>query len=129
MKVVFNLLAFSLLFMSFCVSSENKVDFKLYRDKGVLLFNTGQEKNHYWVSIQAAAQGGGEMYAQITKDDFDQVWYGKKDIADFYPLFKRSYNRQNEQAIEKAYGINEVISLHLSNLGANPDPVKSFVSK
>mgnify|MGYP003661313266 CR=1 FL=1 len=129
MKIALSLVSLFLIFLSFNVSSEEKMEFKLYRDKGVLLFNTGQENNHFWVSIQAAAQGGGEMYAQITEVEFNQVWSGKKDVTDFYPLFNRSYNRQKEEAVEMANDIDKAISLHLSNLGSNSDPVKSVVSK
>jgi hypothetical protein len=108
---------------------EGEVEYQLYRDKGVLLFNSNVEKVRYWVSVQAAAQGGGSMYAEITKENFENVWSGKKDVMDFYDLFKRSYNRKAEQGLEVAYKIEEIISLHMPNLGSNPNPVKSVVLK
>ncbi|WP_154217251.1 hypothetical protein [Vibrio parahaemolyticus] len=49
-----------------------ETEFKLYRNKGFLLFNTGDELDCFWVSMQAAQQGGGSMYAQISKQDFEK---------------------------------------------------------
>ncbi|GGY61925.1 hypothetical protein GCM10011613_01720 [Cellvibrio zantedeschiae] len=105
------------------------MEFQLYRNKGVLLFNSSNEKIRYWVSIQAAAHGGGSMYAEISKEDFEDVWSGKKDVIDLNGLFNRNYNRQAEQAIETAYSLESIISLHIPNLGSNADPVKSVVLK
>ncbi len=106
-----------------------ETEFKLYRNKGFLLFNTGDELDCFWVSMQAAQQGGGSMYAQISKQDFEKVWNGNKDVTDFSSLFNRSYNSQKEELVKETYGIDEVIALHLQNLGINPNPVKSCVVK
>ncbi len=106
-----------------------KMEFQLYRNKGVLLFNTNGEKVRYWVSIQAAAHGGGAMYAEISQEDFESVWNGNRDVTDFYSLFKRNYSHSEEQAIETANSIEYIISLHMPNLGSNPNPVKSVVLK
>jgi hypothetical protein len=130
MKRLFNVAPFLIiLLLPFNTQAEGEVEYQLYRDKGVLLFNSNVEKVRYWVSVQAAAQGGGSMYAEITKENFENVWSGKKDVMDFYDLFKRSYNRKAEQGLEVAYKIEEIISLHMPNLGSNPNPVKSVVLK
>ena len=105
------------------------MEFQLYRNKGVLLFNTNSGKIRYWVSIQAATHGGGSMYAEISKEEFENVWNGKKDVKDFYILFNRSYSHHAEQVIENAHSIESIISMHMPNLRSNPDPVKSVVLK
>lgn len=103
--------------------------FKLFREKGVLVFNTLTPTERFWVSIQAAAQGGGSMYAEIPAEDFDLVWDGSKNVKDFYALFNRSYYRNREEKKSDKFGLAQAISTHVRNLGSNPDPVKSIFDK
>ena len=88
------------------------LEYKLYRNSGYLFFNSFSDKERYWVSILAAANGGGAMYANITQKEFNEVFEETREIDSFLNLFNRSWNPEKEKYIEDKYKIDEAIEVH-----------------
>lgn len=87
--------------------------FQLYREKGLIVFNSFNGEEIFWLSYQAAAQGGGAMYDQIKRLEFENVINNIVNISELYRAVKpRTYDPHYEKKQEEIYGLNEVIKMH-----------------
>lgn len=115
------------------------VTYKLYRNSGYLFFNSFSDKERYWVSILAAANGGGAMYAEITEQEFNEVSEGICEVGEFLSRFNRSWCPEKEKETEQTFNIDEAIDIHnLQQYASKPnkdgayvppkDPIKSIIT-
>ena len=103
--------------------------YRLLRKKGWLFFNSSFPNQKYWVSVQAACQGGGGMYAEISLDEFEAVWQERVEPNSFEKYFVRDWDSKREQFAVDQHKLDDVIELHdLAQYADGPKVVRSVVT-
>lgn len=116
-----------------------EIIYKLFRHSGYLFFNSFSDKERYWVSVQAATHGGGAMYADITEQEFKNVFNELCEVNEFSSRFNRYWEPDVESRVAEKYNIRKAIEIHnLKQYAAKPDkdgvyrpsgkPIKSFIT-
>lgn len=99
-----------------------EITYKLFRHSGYLFFNSFSDKERYWVSIQAAAQGGGSMYTEITEQEFVYIFKELCEVSEYLSRFKRCWEPELEQKTAERFNIREAIAVHnLAQYAIKPD--------
>jgi hypothetical protein len=107
-----------------------EVIYRLYRKSGHLFFNSFSDEEMYWVAVQAAAQGGGSMYANITKNEFEEVFEERREVNTFKERFNRSWSPEIEECTEKEFNIRKAIDVHdLKQYAPIVSPGERFVPR
>ena len=87
--------------------------YRLYREPGLIIFNSFKEGEKYWITYQAAALSGRAMYDEITQAQFEDIIHNRSRITDLYKgLTPRPLNYAFEQNQENTYGLLEAIDRH-----------------
>ena len=87
--------------------------YRIHYGQGLILFNSIKGGERYWITYQAASQGGRAMYDQISQSDFDDVIKKRKKAEELYKAIKPRYlSHSDEMAKELKYDLIEALETH-----------------
>ena len=103
--------------------------YRLLRHEGHLVFNAFSDRERFWVSVQAAAQGGGAMYAEIDRQAFESIWSGDRSVRSLDGHLRRDWKPAEEWETDQRHRLREAIDAHSLRADMGPEPLRSVVER